>query len=328
VNAERIAGPRSATWSPSTIYGNHKRGTGVLNNQLYIGQLVWNRQRFIKDPDTGRRVARLNPPEQWTTADVPHLRIVDDPLWRAAKARQVAIRRSLDKGIAKARRPRYLFSGLTVCATCGGGFILGSRDGLICYNARERGTCSNRRRLNRLELEGRVLKAMQERLFDPGCFEDFCRSFTEEMTRLRREHLAAQAGQRGELTGVAQRQKEIMDLLLQGYRSEAWKAELLMLDAKKEQLEAALRVQELPALHPNMAQVYRDKATALAAGLQRKEERDGARLAMRGLLDRIVVPPDGLLQVVGNFGAMLAAAQGQSLSFDEACGKGGCGGGI
>ena len=67
---------------------------------------------------------------------------------------------------------------------------------------------------------------MQERLFDPGCFEDFCRSFIEEMTRLRREHLADQAGQRHELSAVVRRQKEIMDLLLQGYRSEAWKAEL------------------------------------------------------------------------------------------------------
>jgi glutamyl-tRNA synthetase len=51
-------------------------------------------------------------------------------------------------------------------------------------------------------------------------------------------------------------------------------------------LDAALRVLELPALHPNMAQVYRDKATALAAGLERDDERDGARQALRGFIEK------------------------------------------
>jgi hypothetical protein len=49
LNAEGIAGPRRVAWSPSTIYGNHQRATGILNNALSIGQLVWNRQRFVKD---------------------------------------------------------------------------------------------------------------------------------------------------------------------------------------------------------------------------------------------------------------------------------------
>ena len=33
-------------------------GSPILNNELYIGRLVWNRQRFLKDPDTGKQVAR------------------------------------------------------------------------------------------------------------------------------------------------------------------------------------------------------------------------------------------------------------------------------
>jgi Recombinase len=36
LNREGIAGPFGGPWSPSTIYGNAKRGTGVLNNELYI----------------------------------------------------------------------------------------------------------------------------------------------------------------------------------------------------------------------------------------------------------------------------------------------------
>ena len=59
------------------MHGHAGRGTGILNNELYIGRLVWNRQRFLKNPDTGKRVARPNPSSEWITTDVPELRIVD-----------------------------------------------------------------------------------------------------------------------------------------------------------------------------------------------------------------------------------------------------------
>lgn len=60
LNRDGIASPRSGgkgsgTWSFSTISGNWKRGTEILNNDLYRGRLVWNRQRYVKDPDTGKR---------------------------------------------------------------------------------------------------------------------------------------------------------------------------------------------------------------------------------------------------------------------------------
>ena len=75
LDAEGVRGSRGALWSPSTIHGNPERGIGILHNELYIGRLVWNRQRFPKDPDTGKRVARTNPPSEWITKDVPELRI-------------------------------------------------------------------------------------------------------------------------------------------------------------------------------------------------------------------------------------------------------------
>jgi DNA invertase Pin-like site-specific DNA recombinase len=53
LNVEAILGPQGALWNPSTIHGNPTRGSGILNNELYIGRIVWNRQRFLKDPDSG-----------------------------------------------------------------------------------------------------------------------------------------------------------------------------------------------------------------------------------------------------------------------------------
>jgi Recombinase len=42
LNAERCPGPGGVPWNPSTIHGNPARGTGILNNELYVGRLVWN----------------------------------------------------------------------------------------------------------------------------------------------------------------------------------------------------------------------------------------------------------------------------------------------
>src|SRR5215471_13923297 len=57
LNAESVLGPSGKAWGASTIHGNRRRGTGILNNELYIGRLVWNRLRYVKDPETGRRVS-------------------------------------------------------------------------------------------------------------------------------------------------------------------------------------------------------------------------------------------------------------------------------
>ena len=87
-----MPGPGGRPWGDTTIRGHALRGTGLLHNELYIGRLVWNRQRYIKDPTTGRRVARLNPESAWIIHEVPELRIVDDALWAAVQARLTATR--------------------------------------------------------------------------------------------------------------------------------------------------------------------------------------------------------------------------------------------
>lgn len=115
LNADGIPAPRgkgnsSGHWRQTTINGNRERGTGILNNELYIGRRVWNRLRYSKHPETGKRVSRLNPPEEWITFEAPDLRIVEQSVWEAAKERQTAQQRQRSKqaandpkGVAKYR---------------------------------------------------------------------------------------------------------------------------------------------------------------------------------------------------------------------------------
>src|SRR5262249_20851945 len=109
LNREGIPGPFGGAWSPSTIYGNTKRGTGILNNDLYVGRLVWNRLRYMKNPDTGKRVSRLNPEAEWMRKEVPQLRILSDELWAEAKQRQEVARHAVRTAgnPVGARRPLY-----------------------------------------------------------------------------------------------------------------------------------------------------------------------------------------------------------------------------
>jgi len=160
------------------LRGHARRGTGLLNNELYIGRQVWNRQRFLKNPDTGKRVARLNPPEEWIFVEVPELRIMDDELWQAAKTRQGAIAEKYATSIAATRaahanrlnsthRPRYLLSGLLECGVCGGAYFKRGQDRYGCSNHVMSGPCANSRTVRRVEIEERVMAGLREKLMAP-----------------------------------------------------------------------------------------------------------------------------------------------------------------
>jgi hypothetical protein len=69
----------------------------------------------MKDPSTGRRVARPNDGKQWEEVDVPELRMIDDPLWAAVRERQTALQfevRQTEDGLKlnRAHRRKFLLS--------------------------------------------------------------------------------------------------------------------------------------------------------------------------------------------------------------------------
>jgi site-specific DNA recombinase len=319
LNAEGVRGPQGGLWSPSTIHGNPRRRNGILHNELYIGRLVWNRQRFLKDPDTGKRIARMNPPSEWITKDVPDLRIVDDELWNGVQARYAGVQHKWKsaadgKRFNQFRRPKYLFSGLTKCGECGAGFITYSREHLGCFGARGRGTCTNLLTIPRRELEQRVLRALQEKLMRDDFFREFCREFAKEMNRLRMEQRAGQTSAKRELVQLEARRKKIVESIIEGVRGRDVKDELMAIGNRKDELEAQLRVADEapPLLHASMADTYRSKVEELAAALQQEDARLQASEMLRGLIDSIVLTPqDGQLRIElrGNLAAMLTAAQ-------------------
>lgn len=113
LNREGVPPPRGAAWNASTINGNGEQ------NPLYVGELVCNRVRMVKDPSTGRRISRPNPPAEWQRAEAPQLAIVDRETWeRAAERKRASLARGPEPRGPR-RYQRSLLSGLLRCGACG-----------------------------------------------------------------------------------------------------------------------------------------------------------------------------------------------------------------
>ncbi|TPW26571.1 recombinase family protein [Martelella alba] len=309
LNKDGIPAPSGGDWGFSTINGNPKRGNGILNNEMYVGKIVWNRQRFVKDPDTGKRQARPNPEEEWVIQDVPELRILDDELWEAVKARQARNRLARDEnghadvaGVHRRRRPKYLFSGLTKCACCGGGYSAISATLIGCSTARNKGTCDNRVNIRRDELEFRVLNALRTRLVDPELFARFCEVFTQEVNRLRMEARANVAAAEAEIRKIDRELDTLLDLILKGGAADRINAKMVGLEQRKKEVEAFLTEADNPPplLHPSMAQLYRSRVQNLYGALQAEDEEKRTEAAdiIRTLVEDIVLTPvDGKVEI-------------------------------
>ena len=320
LNREDVPGPHGTAWGPSTIYGNWRRGTGILNNDLYVGRLVWNRQRFVKDPATGKRQARMNPKDRWIIEPVPHLRIVNDELWQRVKDRQEETRHDITNEGAgvrseRARRPSYLLSGLLKCGVCGGGFSKVSFHHYGCSNARNRGTCKNLLTIRRDRVEALVLDGLRHHLMQPDCVKEFVAEYHRELNRLAATQDAQRAQLEAELARTKRSLHQLIEAIKAGVPGASVKDEIGELERRRSEIEAKLAAAPAPKLrlHPNLAELYRCKVAALADALNAETMRSEATAAMRGLIEEIrLVPADSRLRIelFGELAALIALANG------------------
>ncbi|GAB1714972.1 MAG: Recombinase [Nitrobacter sp.] len=321
LNKEGVPGPQGSEWGPTTIHGNPKRGVGILNNELYVGKLVWNRLRYLKDPDTGKRVSRLNPESEWVIQDVPELRIVDQEVWDAAKARQksLAYEPPTEPGentLNERRRPKHLFTGLVKCGCCGNGYTMISKDLLGCFGARNKGICENRLNIRRDALEKSILTGLNTHLMEPGLFKEFCQEFTREVNRRRIERSTDFEAWRRESERTERELDKAIQAILDGVPGARLKDKIGTLEARKAKLtELLASAQEPPPLlHPNMAEIYHQKIAALHRELQSGKTEPQAAETFRSLVNQVdLVPDGGTLAIVlrGDLAAILRFVAGK-----------------
>ncbi len=304
LNRERIPGPLGQAWGDTSIRGHASRGTGIVNNELYTGVLVWNRQRFIKDPATGKRVSRKNPEGQWIRTEVPHLRIVDDELWQAVRRRQqeisrkfettaIGVREARAKRLHTAKRPVSLLSGLLTCGCCRSRYGLIMRDRFGCLNHHRRGTCDNNRTIPREKIEQRVLSGLKDKLISADSVAEAVRAYTQERNRLNHDRRAQHEADRRALDKIDRAIAGIIAAIEDGMYQPAMKARMDELERQKTEIteRMAQAPSDLPDVHPNVANIYRTKVATFTEAL---DDPDGGREAaevLRSLIGDVVLTP-------------------------------------
>jgi len=180
LNNEGIPSPRGGQWNASSINGNSKRASGILENPIYIGRMLYNRQSFKRDPLTGKEVGRTNPKEEWEEHEVPDLAIVTAKQWDNVRARK-------DQNPSKpysCRRPIHLISGLLRCEECGGPYTVYKKGKLSCSRRRERGICKNNIHVKQTEATERILQNLRKYLLDPSYIQVFIDEYQREWAKL------------------------------------------------------------------------------------------------------------------------------------------------
>jgi site-specific DNA recombinase len=319
LNSDGVPGPRNHGWGASTINGNSMRGTGIINNQLYIGKMVWNKLKYMKDPETGKRRSRVNDDAAVIEKDVPDLRIIDDALWQRVKVRQGEVSFTPTGTAKKAwdrRRPRYLLSGLAKCGKCGGGYVTISQTHLGCSAARNKGTCGNRQAIGREAVEAVILNALKSQLMAPDLFKEFCEEFIREVNRARQGAGADRAATEAEMVKIKKRLRQIVDAIADGMPGRTMKDELIALEAREDELNAKLAAAPPTKvlLNPGMSEIYRKRVAELHLALAAPAGDLAAFEAIRSLIEKVVITTvDGkfTIDLYGQIAAILRLSAGK-----------------
>jgi DNA invertase Pin-like site-specific DNA recombinase len=303
LNSEGLTSPRGNGWAPTAI-------REMLRNDLYRGEMVWNRSRWIKRrKGTRRRVKR--PESEWKRHRDDAWRIVSDDLWSAAQAtREKRNKRFQRDASGKIRRTavgnastrKRLLSGFLACGECGGSFHeLHGRAEWGCSWHRNRGTCDNGIRVAQAQLERAVVGAVRSAI-DEAVVE---RALEVALAELRRRANSAEPRLlEAELAALDTKVERALDLAIELGDMPAAKERLHALRVERVSLAQRLDEahQDLPTVEellPRLREKLRDLDVTLGADLAR------GRLALGSLLDgeRIRVYADGRMEGLARLAA-------------------------
>jgi site-specific DNA recombinase len=294
LNNDCIPSPRGGQWNASTINGNRGRRNGILQNEIYRGQLIHNRVRMLRDPDTGRRISRVNPESEWIRTGVPKWRIVSDELWSGVEQTR---RRYTGQPPQKFRRAKRLLSGLIKCGECGGSFTIVRPGKYGCATHREKGTCSNASQISVDQLERRVLAGIKAHLMDPIFFAEFVREFHSEFKQTQLASNEARSFDKKTLDEITQKIGRIVSAIAEGTDTPALRQALLSLEGERAKLENSfpspcLNISAEPPTPPVLAALFHRKVERLEETLNADPGiTSAAAPILRNLIDAIILHP-------------------------------------
>ena len=317
LNAEGIPGPRGTRWRATTLRPDRTRGNGLLQNQLYAGRIVHGRTFKITEPITRKVRIRPNPPDQWKTHDVPHLRIIDRELWDKV---QLGIARREGGPPVQHRRARHMLSGLGACGVCGGSWNIRTAKFWGCGSRNEGSGCTNNRTISTENYETRVLTGLRERMLGPELVEVFVTEYRAEYAK-RTAHALRQRGTGERRLADANATIQRLVAAIGSGASAFEEVRNALVKARTDRDIALSELQDHDALpvvtlHPAIAADYRRQVATLQSALTNPAGNKEAASALRSLIDRIVIIPNPngrgvTMEVEGRLAGIVALATGR-----------------
>ena len=139
-----------------------------------------------KNPDTGKRITRVNSEGELRFADVPQLRIVEEADWR--RVQETMAGRCCGHAAPAKRKSPHIFTGLMKCGNCGRSYVSagGSKwPRFLCAGRREAGICDNHPTISARTLEQCTLGAIEHDLLDDRVVAEVVREYAAERKRLK-----------------------------------------------------------------------------------------------------------------------------------------------
>ena len=222
-NKQQSKRGRKPTWIQTTVR-NH------LSNRKYIGDWTFNKQGWVKDPETGRRKLVDKPKSEWTVNQRNDLKIIDRFTWEQVQERLQANKTGPQ---GRRRSPQFLFSGMMKCHECGGSYVLYSssrnRDPMFgCATNIQRGSeaCPNGLKVRKSEIETKILADLQNGLLSRPVLTAIVNKVNEKL-KARIRKLQRGAGKLElERAELVRKEQHLIDAIEDGFASDELRSRL------------------------------------------------------------------------------------------------------
>jgi site-specific DNA recombinase len=219
LNAEKIAPPK-----PTSIGWRTGPLDNILRNEKYIGKWIFNKSHYSINPDTGRRVQKVNARDEWIIHQREDLRIIPQEIWdkvhkrfdenQQMRRKKAPTREQQIFGKRNRVDNLGLLTGVIVCSECGGAcaLVTGTRGGYYgCVEAHRHGTCKHKFLLKKTKAEAAVVEYIKEKFVsDPQAIKHV----TERYNELVKNHLRKNPSRKKEVElELGQLSKEISNLI-------------------------------------------------------------------------------------------------------------------
>lgn len=296
----------------------------LLMNRIYRGEVIWKRDKFVKNRQTGKRVARRRPESEWVIEPRPDLAIIPRDVFDRVQAMTAAKNGKLKRGSGgryQGSEPGrcyspYLLSGILKCGVCGAAMVIygGKQNenngkvyrGYQCPSRKRRGssTCTNTLTISQEKIETAVVGEVRKKLLSPENIAFYEAQFRKAFDKARKDS-GADARANDVERKLADTRKAIENLLAflkTNGGSDSVARELAQAEATERELTA-----ELAGLTSEGRAVFPPPAKAIRDGLMRLQGTLYADpVAARELLKTIV----GELKLTPRLPAANVAATG------------------